>query len=96
MSPMFQPIENVSSSRLDLYNLVSFHPEATFFAKYEGQDLEDLSINTGDILVIDRSIKAKIGSLVVAFVDSEFILTTLKKQKEIEIWGVVNHVIRKV
>ena len=48
------------------------HPEATFYGKVEGDSMIGLSINEGDIAVIDRSIEPEHGDIVVAYIDGEF------------------------
>jgi DNA polymerase V len=95
MSPMFQPNLNNSGGRLDLYDLVTHHKEATFFVKYEGIGLETLGIYNHDILVVDRSIKAKASKIVVLIRDGEFKIEKLSKNEnyKIDIWGVITFVI---
>jgi DNA polymerase V len=96
MTPMFQPTLDNNSSRLDLYNLVSHHPDATFFVKYEGSDLCEFNIFKNDILVIDRSIKPKPGKIATLIKDDEFIIDKIGNNKtKQEIWGVISFVIHK-
>ncbi len=98
MSPLFQTNLSNSHRRLDLYELVTFHKEATFYARYEGNDLEGLGIKNHDILVIDRSIKPENGRVIVLIEDDEFKVEKLSKVKsrEVTVWGVVTFVIHKV
>ena len=44
----------------------------TFYARVSGDSMIEAGINDGDIAVIDRSLDAAQGDLVVAFVDGEF------------------------
>lgn len=97
MSPMFQSVENVNRDRLDLYDLVTHHPDATFFAKYEGVDLLDFGIKKGDVLVVDRSVDPQRGNIVVAVCDEDFIVMQLGDVREsVEVWGVIIFVIHKL
>jgi DNA polymerase V len=96
MSLMFQPTLNTTSARIDLYNLVTTNPDATFFLKYIGCDEVDFGIYTNDILVIDRSLNPKLNTLVVGYLDGEFKLKKLEKGVDFEVWGVVKYVIHKV
>ena len=48
------------------------HPEATFFMRVAGDSMIGAGIFDGDLLVIDRSIEAQSGDIVVAVLDEEF------------------------
>lgn len=52
------------------------HPAATYFVRAAGDSMVDHGIRDGDLLVVDRSRKARHGNVVVAAVDGEF---TVKK-----------------
>lgn len=96
MSPMFQPTLGNNSNRLDLYDLVSHHPDATFFVKYEGSDLQDLNIFKNDILVVDRSVKPKSGKTAIFIEDDEFKIDSISQSNSsLELWGVVSFIIHK-
>lgn len=69
------PAEDYIEHRLDLNDLVQ-HKEATFFAWVEGDSMQDFGIKDGDLLMIDKSLQAEIGDIVVAEVDGFF---TVKK-----------------
>ena len=57
-------------------------------------------VASGDILVVDRSVKPKTGSVVVAICDGEFSVRRLashqKKESTLEIWGVVTAVVKRL
>lgn len=57
---------------LDFNRDIIKHPEATFYGRVEGDSMIGLSINEGDIAVIDRSIEPEHGDIVVSFIDGEF------------------------
>ena len=63
---------------LDLARLLVKRPESTFFVKVEGESMEGASIFPGDILVVDRSLSAAHGDIVIAIVDGEFTVKTLE------------------
>jgi DNA polymerase V len=48
------------------------HPEATFYGRVEGDSMIGLGIEDGDIAVIDRSIEAEHGDIIVAYINGEF------------------------
>ena len=57
---------------LDFNRDIIKHPEATFYGRVEGDSMIGLSINEGDIAVIDRSIEAEHGDIVVSYINGEF------------------------
>lgn len=64
------PAEDHAQKRLDLNELLINQPDATFF-------MRDAGIDDGDYVVIDRSIEAKHGQIVLAVVDGEFTIKRL-------------------
>lgn len=73
------PAEQYVEAPLDLNQLLISRPAATFFLRVAGDSMIDAGIFEGDILVVDRSIEAKDGMIVVACVDGEFTVKTFKK-----------------
>lgn len=96
MTPLFQSAENVVHDRLDLYDLVTLHPHATFYFRYEGFDLPELLIAQNDVLVIDRSVSPKAGNVVLVNLDGEFVIQKFSQLENSEVWGVVCHVVHKL
>ena len=74
------PADDFLEGSLDLNSLVIRHPEATFFARVEGDSMKDEGIVEGDILVVDKSIEPYDGCLAVAFVDGEFTLKRVRME----------------
>lgn len=78
--------EDFMDRNLDLHEHLVKHPAATFFMRMKD-----------DLLVVDRSIEARSGHMVVAVIDGEFVMKQLKKEDQengsLEIWGVVTHII---
>lgn len=72
------PADDFLEGSLDLNKLVIKHPEATFFARVEGDSMRDDGIAEGDILVVDKASEAYDGCLAVAFVDGEFTLKRVR------------------
>lgn len=73
-SPAAEYIEN----NLNLHDHLVKRPAATFFMRASGDSMTGLGIYPEDILVIDRSIKPRSGHVVVAAVNGEYTLKTLK------------------
>lgn len=55
-------------------------PAATFFIRVRGNGLNDIGIFSKDILVVDRSIDASGGHLIVAVLEGEMVVRKLIRQ----------------
>jgi len=74
------PADDWSHERIDLTKLLVPHPACTFLVKTGGLSMKDAGIDDGDILVVDRYLKAANGSIVVAQVDGEFTVKYLHRR----------------
>jgi DNA polymerase V len=76
------PIDNsLSKKSLDLNNMYINNPEATFFVRAQGASAEN--INTGDVLVVDRSLTARHGDTVIACTQGRMSVITLKLNPDV-------------
>lgn len=66
------PAEQYVEAPLDLNDLLVKKPAATYFVRAAGDSMIGAGIIPGDILVVDRSVDARDGSIVVASIDGEF------------------------
>lgn len=110
------PATEYEEDRLDLNELVVINPHATFYMHVQGNSMIEANVNDGDILVVDRSIEAAHGHIVVAVIDGEFTVKklyirdgviklvpanpdypdiVLNNEQELNVWGVVSHIIYK-
>ena len=71
------PAEDHMRDSLDFNRDLIEHPEATFYGRVEGDSMMEANICDGDIAVIDRSIQARNGDVIVAFVNNEFTIKYL-------------------
>lgn len=71
------PAEDFSSKRLDISDLLVEHPQATFILRATGPSMQDYGIDDGDLIVVDRALRAQHASIVVAVVDGEFTVKAL-------------------
>ena len=60
------------TERIDITRELVRHPETTFYARIEGDSMQDAGIFSGDLVVIDRSLQASDGDYVAAYIDGEF------------------------
>ena len=57
------------------------HPAATFFMRVAGDSMIGAGIFDGDLLVIDRSIEATSGDIVVAVLNGEFTIKRFRRNR---------------
>lgn len=72
----FQSFDDVDRA-LDLNELCVRHPAATYFVRAAGDSMTGAGIDDGDVLVVDRSLEALGGDIVVAAVDGAFTVKRL-------------------
>ena len=74
------PAEDYVECSLDLNEHLIEHREATFFVRVKGQSMTGAGISDGDLLVVDRSLEAGDGDIVVAVVDGELTIKRLSRR----------------
>lgn len=75
------PAADYEDKRLDINDYLVRNPVSTFFFPVQGDSMQGAEIFDGDILVVDRSIKAAHGQIVVAFVDGERLVKRLHNRQ---------------
>ena len=66
---------------LSLEPLIIRHPNATFIGQAIGQSMQYIGIFDGDLLIVDRSLTAKNGDVIVANYNGCFVCKFLDKSK---------------
>jgi DNA polymerase V len=66
--------------RLDLNDAFIRHPQATFVMRANGDAMVAAGIASGDVLLVDRSIAAWHGHIVIAALDGELVCRRLVRQ----------------
>ncbi len=61
-----------SCESFDIVTHIVRRPESTFFMRVAGDSMVGAGIFDGDLLIVDRSLEAKSGDIVVAILDGEF------------------------
>lgn len=72
------PASDYLDNTLNLHDLVVTKPSATYFMKASGDSMIGDGIYPDDVLVIDRSVAARSGHIVVASIGGEFLLKRLQ------------------
>lgn len=71
------PADDYIESYLDLNEHLIDHPAATFMVRASGDSMLGVGIHDGDLLVVDRSLEAAHGRIVIAAVDGELTVKRL-------------------
>jgi DNA polymerase V len=108
------PADDHLEATIDLNRQFVRHPAATFFVRVKGFSMIKAGIHDGDMLIVDRSLEAQSGSIVIAIVNGDLTLKRLLIEgnkvwlipenpefqplqitdgMELQVWGVVAHVI---
>lgn len=72
------PATDYQQSSLDLNRYLIKNPAATFFVKVSGDSMIGAGIHDGDLLIVDRSLTAKNGNVIIALVDGELNVKRLR------------------
>lgn len=75
------PADDYIECKLDLNDHLIKHPAATFFARATGNSMIKAGIFDGDLLIVDRSLEAKNGKIVIAAIDGELTVKRYKVNK---------------
>ena len=81
------PAEQYLEPPLDLNELLVKRPAATYFVRVEGDSMIDAGINSGDLLIVDRSLTPVDGDIIIAAVDGEFTVKRLRIEVEKKVGG---------
>ena len=65
--------------KLDLNEFLIKHPNSTFFVKVQGDSMIGAGINSGDIIIVDRSIEPTHNRIIVAELNGEFAVKRYQK-----------------
>ncbi|WP_019038733.1 LexA family protein [Psychroflexus tropicus] len=79
------PADDFLDIKIDLNREFIKNPNATFYARVRGKSMIGAGLNDGDLLIIDRSLEPGNKKIAVCFIDGEFTVKRIKKEKEI-IW----------
>lgn len=76
------PADDRVERQLSLDEHLIRHPAATFLIRVAGNALAETGIHDGDLLVVDRAVPPLAGSVVLAVIEGEFVLTRLDRDTE--------------
>lgn len=73
------PVDERSGARIDLNAHLIRQADATFLVRVEGDSMTGFGIHDGDTLIVDRSVDAQDGHIVLAVIGDEFTLKQLRR-----------------
>ena len=76
------PATDYSEEDIDLNMHLIKNVPATFIIRVQGKSMVDVGINDGDLLVVDKSLKPKNFSTVIANVHDELVVKTLVQERD--------------
>jgi DNA polymerase V len=65
------PADDYMDKRLDLNEHLVKHDAATFYCRVSGNSMEGVGIFDGDLLIVDRAVKPRHRSIVIASIDGD-------------------------
>src|SRR5579859_6213556 len=74
------PAESDKEAELDLNELLIKRPAATFFVRVSGSSMLRAGIHNNDLLIVDKSLPATDGKIVVAAINGELTVKRLYRQ----------------
>lgn len=74
------PAADYEDKRLDINEYLVRNPVSTFFFPVQGESMQGAEIFDGDILVVDRSVRARHGHIVIAFINGERLVKRLHRR----------------
>lgn len=72
------PADDYLDGHIDLSEHLIPRPAATFLVRASGRSMQGVGIADGDEPIVDRSITPRDGQIVIAVVDGEFLVKTLR------------------
>lgn len=74
------PADDYFQSRIDLNEELIRNPDATFGIWVQGDSMQDDGVESGDFLLVDRSVLPVHGALAVCVLNNEFTIKRLEKK----------------
>ena len=71
------PADDYTEENIDLNEHLISNPFSTFFLKVKGDSMINAGIKDKDLIIVDKSLIAKPGNIVIAMIDGEFTIKRL-------------------
>jgi len=83
------PADDFLETKIDMNKYMISHPSETFYAKVDGNSMQNAGIHDGDIMIIDRhkAIPAQDGKIYACYIDNEFTVKRVRIDSKTEtVW----------
>ncbi len=71
------PADDYTEENIDLNEHLISNPFSTFFLRVKGESMINAGIKDKDLIIVDKSLVAKPGNIVIAMIDGEFTIKRL-------------------
>ena len=71
------PADDYTEENIDLNEYLISNPFSTFFLRVKGESMINAGIKDKDLIIVDKSLIAKPGDIVIAMIDGEFTIKRL-------------------
>ena len=76
------PADDYKEENIDLNEHLIKNPFSTFFIRVKGNSMINSGIQDQDLIVVDKSLIAKPGNIVIAIIDGKFTVKRLDKKND--------------
>ncbi len=71
------PADDYTEENIDLNEYLISNPFSTFFLRVKGESMINSGIKDKDLIIVDKSLTAKPGNIIIAMIDGEFTIKRL-------------------
>jgi len=71
------PADDYAEENIDLNEYLISNPFSTFFLRVKGDSMINSGIKDKDLIIVDKSLTAKPGNIIIAMIDGEFTIKRL-------------------
>ena len=76
------PADDYTEENIDLNEHLISNPFSTFFLRVKGDSMINAGIRDKDLIIVDKSLTAKPGNIIIAMIDGEFTIKRLSIKKD--------------
>tara|TARA_B100000900_G_C20472916_1_gene672172 strand:- start:50 stop:451 length:402 start_codon:yes stop_codon:yes gene_type:complete len=76
------PADDYTEQNIDLNEHLIKNPFSTFFLRVKGDSMINSGIQSHDLIIVDKSLIAKPGNIVIAMIDGDFTVKRLERKND--------------
>ena len=76
------PADDYTEENIDLNEHLISNPFSTFFLRVKGESMINAGIKDKDLIIVDKSLTAKPGNIIIAMIDGEFTIKRLSVKND--------------